>query len=209
MRQGTIIVLNGTSSSGKTTIAKTLQDIMEGYYIRTGIDHVLEAAPEKMHAMSDGHHPSTTEGFLWVFPHGGTQVAEIRIGPAALRLCAGMYASAAAFATTGNDVIIDDVLFDSRVLAAAVTTLHPFTVLFVGVHCPMGVAEKRERARGDRAQGLVKAHYDRVHAHGIYDLDIDTSILTPLACATQIKERLLKGPAPNAVQRLRNRLGNR
>lgn len=209
MQQGNIIFLNGTSSSGKTTIAKILQEIMEGYYIRTGIDHVLEAAPDTIHAMSDGHNPSTTEGFLWVFPHGDTHVSEIRLGPAALRLCAGMYGAAAALATTGNDVIIDDVVFDSRVLEAAVTTLHPFNVLFVGVLCPMDVAEERERARGDRVQGLVNAHYHRVHAHGMYDLDIDTSILTPIDCATQIKERLLKGPAPNAVQRLRNRLGNR
>ncbi len=57
MQHGTIIFLNGTSSSGKTPIAKTLQEIMEGYYIRTGSDHVLEAAPDTIHAMSDGHHP--------------------------------------------------------------------------------------------------------------------------------------------------------
>ncbi len=92
-------------------------------------------------------------------------------------------ASAAALATSGNDVIIDDVC-DSRVLAAAVPTLHPFTVLFVGVRCPMDVAEGRARARGDSLQGLVNAQYTRVHAHGRYDLDI--SMLTPIECATHI-----------------------
>ena len=48
MKQGNIIFLNGTSSSGKTTIAKALQEIMEGYYIHTGIDHFLDAAPGKI-----------------------------------------------------------------------------------------------------------------------------------------------------------------
>jgi chloramphenicol 3-O phosphotransferase len=176
MKQEDVIFLNGTSSSGKTTI---------------------------------GHHPSTTDGFLWVFPHGDTHVSEIRVGPAALRLCADMYGAAAALATTGNDVIIDDVVVDSRVLEAAVTSLHPFNVLFVGVRCPMDVAEGRARARGDRFQGLVNAHYTLVHAHGRYDLDIDTSMLTPMECATHIKERLQNGPAPNALQRLRHSLGNR
>src|SRR5690242_2130340 len=204
MMQGNIIFLNGTSSSGKTSIAKALQEIMEGYYIRTGIDHFLDAAPDKIHVSSDGINPSAAEGFLWVRPNGDQRISELRAGPAALRLWAGMHASAAALATTENNVIIDDVIFDSRVLQEAVNMLHTFNVLFVGIRCPFEIAERRERARGDRTQGLVKAHYDLVHAHGIYDLEVDTSILTAMECANEIKIRLHNGPAPDALRRLRN-----
>ena len=204
-----IIFLNGTSSSGKTSIVKALQEIMEGYYIATGIDHFLDAAPEKIHSSSDGVNPAAADGFLWVYPNGDERVSELRLGPVALRFWAGMHGAAAALATTGNDVIIDDVIFDPRVLEEAVNTLHTFNVLFVGVRCPLEIAEQREQARGNRTHGLVKAHYDLVHSHGMYDLDVDTSILTAMECAIQIKDRLQNGAPPDALQRLHHKMMNK
>ena len=209
MTQGNIIFLNGTSSSGKTSIAKALQEIMDGFYIHTGIDHFLDAAPDKIHVSSDGINPSTAEGFLWVRSNGDNHVSELRVGPAALRLWVGMHVAAAALAATGNDVIIDDVIFDSRVLQEAVNRLYLFNVLFVGVRCPFEIAEGREQARGNRTQGLVQAHYDLVHAHGIYDLEVDTSTLTPMECAKQIKDRLENETPPDALRRLRIIIGSR
>ena len=202
MEQGNIILLNGTSSSGKSLIAKALQEIFDDYYIHTGIDHYLERVPEKFHLASDGKNPSTAEGSLWVTPDGGKHVSEIRIGPVALRLFSGMYRAYAALATMGNNIIIDDVIFDPRVLKDDVSILHPFNVLFVGVKCPFEIAEQREQERGDRTLGLVQAHYDLVHSHGTYDLEIDTSILTSLECANQIKNRFQNGPGPEAIQKL-------
>ena len=209
MRQGNIIFLNGTSSSGKTVIAKALQEVMDGYYIHTGIDHYLERVPEKFHVISDGKKPPAAEGLLWVYPDGSERLSEIRIGPAGFRLLAGMYHAVAALAVAGNDLIIDDVVFDSRVLQEAVNILHTFNVLFVGVRCPFEIAEQREKKREDRTQGLVKAHYDLVHSHGIYDLEVDTSTLTPLECANQIQHRVSNGPTPNALRRLLNIMGRR
>jgi chloramphenicol 3-O phosphotransferase len=206
MAQGNIIFLNGTSSSGKTSIVKALQEIMEGYYIGTGIDHFLDAAPDKIHTSSDGINPSTFEGFLWVHPKGDKQVSEVRVGPAAFKLWTGMHAAAAALASKGNDVIIDDVIFDSRILKEAVNSLHTFNALFVAVRCPFEIAEQREQARGNRTQGLVKAHYDLVHSHGIYDFEVDTSTLTAMECAIQIKDRFQNGIPPDALRRLHSNM---
>ena len=86
MALGNIIFLNGTSSSGKTSIVKALQEIMEGYYIGTGIDHFLDAAPDKIHTSSDGINSSTSEGFLWIYPNVDKQVSELRVGPVAFKL---------------------------------------------------------------------------------------------------------------------------
>jgi chloramphenicol 3-O phosphotransferase len=202
MTPGNIIFLNGTSSAGKTLIAQTLQEIMDDCYIHTGIDHFLDRFPDKFSVRSDGINPPTNEGLLWIFPDNGDILTEIRIGPVGFRLWTGVYHAAAALARIGNNIIIDDVVFDSRVLQEAVNTLYPLNPLFVGVYCPFEVADQREQARGDRVLGLVKAHYDLVHAHGIYDLEVDTSILTPLECANQIKQRVQNGPAPDAFKRL-------
>jgi chloramphenicol 3-O phosphotransferase len=206
MEQGNIIFLNGTSSSGKTGIAKALQDILDEYYVHTGIDHYMERVPGKFHLLSDGKNPSTAEGLLWVSPDGGKHISEIRIGPAAFRLYSGMYRAYAALATMGNNLIIDDVIYDPRVLKEAVSNLYPFKVLFVGVKCPLEIAEQREQERGDRSLGLVRAFYDLVHVHGIYDLETDTSVMTSLECANQIKNRLQNGPTPEAFQSLQKSL---
>jgi len=209
MRQGNIIFLNGTSSSGKTAISKALQEIMDDYYIHTGLDHYLERLPEKMNVLSDGENPPSADGFLWVVPGDDKRVSEIRIGPVGFRVIKGMYHAAAALALTGNDLIMDDVIFDPKVLKEAVSALHTFNGFFVGVRCPLEVAEQRERARGDRMLGLVKSDYDLVHAHGIYDLEVDTSILSPMECAIQIKNRFLNGTEPDAFRKLKNEMRSR
>jgi chloramphenicol 3-O phosphotransferase len=43
-----------------------------------------------------------------------------------------------------------------------------------------------------------------VHEHvpGIYDLEVDTSLLSAQACADVIRQRLEHGPPPSAFQRL-------
>ena len=178
---------------------------MDEYYIHTGLDHYLE----RMNVLSDGYNPSSADGFLWVVPEGDKRVSEIRIGPVGFRVLKGMYHAAAALALTGNDLILDDVIFDSAVLKEAVNALHTFNVLFVGVRCPLAVAEQRERERGDRMPGLVKSDYDRVHTHGIYDFEVDTSSLSPMECAIQIKNRLLNGPQPDAFRRLQDKMMDR
>jgi chloramphenicol 3-O phosphotransferase len=41
-----------------------------------------------------------------------------------------------------------------------------------------------------------------VHIPGIYDLEVDTSVLNPEACAAAIRQQLDHGPVPTAFQRL-------
>ncbi|MBL1241828.1 MAG: chloramphenicol phosphotransferase, partial [OCS116 cluster bacterium] len=42
-----IIFLNGASSTGKTSIVKALQDLLEDNYLHIGIDKFLGMMPEK------------------------------------------------------------------------------------------------------------------------------------------------------------------
>jgi chloramphenicol 3-O phosphotransferase len=89
-------------------------------------------------------------------------------------------------------------------LADLVEALSPFEVLFVGIRCPLAVAARREQARGDRTPGMARAQYDLVHAHDIYDLEIDTSTCTPREAALLIEHRLENGPVPTTFRQLRS-----
>jgi chloramphenicol 3-O phosphotransferase len=208
MGQGNVVLLNGTSSSGKTSVALALQEIMDAPYVYVGIDHTPRVH-SKFHAVSDGVDPATSDYFLLVYGGGsvrtetrtesgeivysGGPITEVRLGPGALKLLVGMYRSIAGFATAGVDVVDDDVIYDRRVLKAAVDALGESAVLFVGLRLPLVEAERPERERGDRGPGGAAAWYELVHAHGIYDLEIDTSLLSPLDCAHKIKAALENG----------------
>jgi chloramphenicol 3-O phosphotransferase len=132
--------------------------------------------------------------------HVDGTLIEVRIGPGGLQLFAGMYRGIATLAAAGIDVVVDDVIYDRRVLKAAVEALVDAQVLFVALRLPREVAERRERERGDRGPGGAVAFYDRVHAHGVYDLELDTSVATPRECAQAIK-RALEGDHPRRAFR--------
>jgi chloramphenicol 3-O phosphotransferase len=204
-----IVLLNGASSSGKTAIAHSLQQLMEEFYFHTGIDHFLERVPLRFHAISDGTEPETPYGKLWVMSSGRPPVTGLRVGPAGMRLIAGMYGAVAALASAGNHVIIDDVIFDPAILREALRALEAFDVLFVGVRCPLEVAVERELARGDRMIGLAKTEHALVHVHGVYDLEVDTSLRTAMDCASLIKQHLQDGAGRTAFDVLRRSLSGK
>jgi chloramphenicol 3-O phosphotransferase len=76
------------------------------------------------------------------------------------------------------------------------------SVLFVGVRCPIDVIWERRKATWGQdpnkvdqgVAGSVHLAQQAVHAHGGYDLEVDTSISSPDECAELIRRRLAEGP---------------
>lgn len=219
MEQGHVVVINGTSSAGKTTTARAFQQVMETPYIHTGSEHFLARVPAQFFTVWEGLDPPPVDYFCLVYQgaaprmvaelDGGETVfglgdfAGVRLGRGGIKLLAGIYRSIAALVASGVDVVVDEVFHDPRVLRAAVEALSTLPVLFVGLRLPLDVAEQRERDRGDRGPGGAAAFYDLVHAHAIYDLELDTSALSPEECALQIKKALENGELGGGFRRLR------
>lgn len=206
MRPGQLILLNGTSSAGKSTLAKQLQAILPQPYLHTGLDHFLTAAPwSRLMVYADSTVQTDAEGWFLPF-RDGTLIGAPRLGAVAYQLLDGMYAAFATLATAGINLIVDDVIYDPQVLQAAVSRLADLPVLFVGLHCPVEEAKRRELARGDRAPGGAAIFHDLVHRHGLYDLELDTAQCTPAACAERIKSALLNQHPQRAFAQLRDQL---
>jgi chloramphenicol 3-O phosphotransferase len=219
MPPGNVVLLNGTSSAGKTTTAQALQRIMDTPYLHTGSEHFLPRVPQQFFTIWEGSDPPPAEYFQLLYKGAAPRMAAaleggqtvfgrgefvgVRIGPAGVALLAAIYRGIATLAAAGVNVIVDDVLHDRRVLHAAVETFAGLPVLLVGLRLPREVAERRERERGDRGPGGAAAFYDLVHAHAIYDLELDTSILSPEECALRIKAALQAPGRMEAMQRLR------
>lgn len=173
---GRVVLLHGTSSSGKTTVARAVQAHSEEPWLRLGIDTFWNAIDERWME----HGPRASEGFLW------RDDATIVPGPVGDRLAAGMRAAIAACARHGNDVLVDDVFIDRRWLDGWRVELDGLEWLLVGVLAPLPVLEERERNRGNRIAGEARAQVDVIHTGIEYDLTVDTASQSPEECARAI-----------------------
>jgi chloramphenicol 3-O phosphotransferase len=181
MASGRIILLNGTSSSGKSSIARELLDVLD--------DGVF------FHLAVDGFNAMRSK----------RELGAAELDAALRRTRMGFHRSIAAMAEVGNDIVVDHVLSEPWRVPDCLRVLRPEDVLFVGVHCPLEELTRREQVRADRPPGLAAHQYALVHSHGDYDLECDTSTADPRECALQIKEFLPHRPRPSAFTRLRRR----
>jgi chloramphenicol 3-O phosphotransferase len=190
MENGLIILLNGTSSSGKTTLAKTLQRQLAEPYMYISQDEFFHFYPEKFFS-----------------PTNQAEAAVLaRLIPAVV---SGLLRSAACLARSGNNLIVDHVLQETEWLKECVENWAGLDVLFVGVNCPLEVAEQREKERGDRDPGIARYQFERVHAHGLYDIEVDTSTLSVPECVAKIMAVIEHRPAKQAFQELAARFMGR
>jgi chloramphenicol 3-O phosphotransferase len=176
---GRVILLNGASSSGKTTLAMVLQNRLAIPHFHLNIDDFIRTLP-----------------------------AHVRLNPAAFeqylpRIIAGFHSSAAALANTGNSIIIDHVLERPEWLKDCLDTFRNIEVVFVGLRCSLQELVRRELARQNRDVGIAKYHYQRVHAHEVYDLELETTNRTPEECAKAVIDYLDSNSTPTAFSRLR------
>ncbi len=118
----------------------------------------------------------------------------------------GMRRAMAAMVESGNNIIIDDIILQTDFLTDYLFVFSPYKVVFVGVRCPRDVINVREGNRPGRFPGTAVGHFDICHAHGVYDVEVDTSVLPPLECAATITAFLRDGK-PLAFDQLRAKKG--
>jgi len=179
---GRVVLLHGTSSSGKTTVARAIQRLSDEPWVRLGIDAVWNAIDERWME----HGPRAAEGFAWM------EDATIVPGPVGQRLAAGMRAAVAALARADNDVLVDDVFIDPGWLDAWRHELGGVEWLLVRVEAPLQVLEERERARGNRIAGEARSQVNVIHSGIEYEITVDTSRQSPEECARAILAALVR-----------------
>jgi chloramphenicol 3-O phosphotransferase len=202
---GQIIVLNGVPRSGKTSIARAIQDTFPGIWMNLGVDAHMSMMP-KAYLPGIGLRP------------GGERPDLERHLPG---LYAALYESIAAHSRFGFNVVADMGHHDgySRplgILADCAGRLAGLPVLFVGVCCPVDTIMERRRkstegayvtaAPGEAVPAPVMAWQEAVHGSVVYDVTVDTSQLSPPQCAETIAAVLRGGVSrPTAFERLAGR----
>ncbi len=197
---GTIIILNGPSSVGKSSIQKAVQALFHVPYLKMGLDD-LAFLPTSYISVNGPVAPADQGIWLGKTQQDGHPVITIHYGPIGQKMIAGIHRTFAAFAQTGNNIIVDYILYDRDWLQDLVTVLKDYKVYFIGVHAPLEIIEAREQQRGNRLLGHARSHYDTVHKGLIYDLEIDSSQITPAAAALLIQKYIVEHPEPRAFKK--------
>jgi chloramphenicol 3-O phosphotransferase len=171
------VVLNGTSSAGKTSIAEAIRAVSPLPWQISGIDTFLALQPDTMFALPGAD--AVSDGFTWsAATVDGVACWDVVLGAQGLRFVRAVHQYWAASAAEGFNQVIDHVLLNSAMGADLTTRLAPHRPLYVGVRCPFEVLDERERQRGDRVLGQGRGIGSHVHDYVPYDLEVDTSVLT-------------------------------
>lgn len=152
MEKGTVIMLNGVSSSGKTTLAHAIQERMEQTWFLVGNDSFFEMLPEKLCRQD--------------WPEAECQALEMLARTAKL------------FSDTGRSVLMDTVylsVMKRDCFAFLRETLDGYPFYRVHVICREEELARRERERGDRSIGQAAWQLGRLVPQSGYDLTVDTS----------------------------------
>jgi chloramphenicol 3-O phosphotransferase len=168
-----IIVINGGSSSGKTTIARELQAILTPPWMRVGVDELIDALPPSLIDSASG---------IDFGPHG-----EVTVGEAFGEIEAAWIAGIAAMARAGARIIVEDVFLRGGQTQQRIRQLlGDVEVLWAGVRCPPAIAAEREEVRSDRVLGMAASQAESVHDGVDYDIEVDSSLSSSVDCARAI-----------------------
>lgn len=175
-----LILLNGTSSAGKSSIVKYLQEKLQDPYLDMGLDKFLYMLPNR-HLKQP----------LWKNVWDHTSAGEV-----GNRLMSGMHHSIKSMLSCGNFVIADHVLIEKKWVAELAELFHDQHAYFIGIHCPLEVVVQRELDRKDRTLGSARVQHPIVHKYAHYDFSIDSSTMTPEEGADRIFEFLASRVLP-------------
>ena len=152
---GKIILLNGASSAGKSTLARGLQARLDEPLWNFSIDH-----------LKAGH----------VLPDARIESGEFPWSSLREPFFQGFHRCVPALAEAGNNVVVEHIVETKQWMDGLLRLLGSLDVFFVGVHCPLPELARRERERGDRRIGDAKRDYETTHSLCTYDFEVDTTI---------------------------------
>ena len=181
-----LIVLNGPSSSGKSTIAREMQRLWPRPLWTTGLDVLIAGWPTSFVEVpaDDGTSALASTG-IRIVPGDGPPPSWIpEFGSDFHNLTRVAHEAWSRMSRGGVDLLIDHVILDATLREQARSSL--VGALWVGVTCDVDELVRREAERGDRYVGFASGSSAVVHEAMNYDLTVDTTVASPEVLARQI-----------------------
>jgi chloramphenicol 3-O phosphotransferase len=203
-QKGTIILLHGISSAGKSTAARQLQELLNEPYLY--FDPDISPAPAKI--FKEGSQEGVTFEPLEI---NGEKMLVVKTGSYIKKLGMAATQMYALFADLGFNIILNfafggaDQTLAEEFLKKYIKELHNYNIYFINLTVSPEVAAQRELARGGLYKGLAAGQrYSMLKSlkPDSYDLEIDTTELTPEQIAQEIVAFMKSHKNPDAFKRL-------
>ena len=174
MGKGQIILLNGVSSAGKTSLAKVLQAYLDEPFFMLGTDMFqCEMIPEKFTNPRNINYSHDIHLRLY------------------LDAMSGFHHTIKSFSDMGLHTVVDHVFLKGhKTFDECVKLLNEYPVLFVHVTCPIDELQRREKERKNRFIGQAEEQIPQLYPQDTYDISVDTYDNSLEECAKKIIERL-------------------
>lgn len=190
-----IIVLNGPSSSGKSSIQKEFQKLMmPNLWVKVGIDNLFDnvmpdITPENMSFWQ------SSNPIRWVEESkdkAGNKIITLFVGKQGEKVVYAMNSAIAAYAQNGCNVIVDYIAYNQDWFKDLEKKLHSFKTYYVAVEISLEALEQREEARGTSPKGHARSHYFSVYGDKQYDLKVNSEKNNTQEIAQQLKQLIEK-----------------
>jgi chloramphenicol 3-O phosphotransferase len=201
--EGKLILLNGGSSAGKTSLALAFQDVADECWMHLGIDVFWLALPPKQLDLARVR----PDYYSWdsVVEADGLDWFTVHPGPILDRAMHARYHAIRAYLDNGMNVVADDVIWTRKWLVDALRVFDGCQVWMVGVRVSDAEGARREAERGDRYAGWNRGSARAAHADAEYDFELDTTATPAPALARHLHQRYLACREPGAFHRLQKR----
>jgi chloramphenicol 3-O phosphotransferase len=187
---GTVIILNGPSASGKSSIQREFQYLMmPNLWIKLGIDNLFDKPMPDINLENLQFWQSKNQ-IRWVeTTQDEKQNARITLftGPDGEKVAYGMNSAIAEYAKQGCSIIVDYIAYKKEWIDNLRNKLKNIKTYWVKVNIPLSVLEEREVARGTSPKGHARSHYNFVYWDLKYDFEVNSDKENATEIAKQIK----------------------
>jgi chloramphenicol 3-O phosphotransferase len=190
MNYGTVIVLNGSSSAGKSSIQTAFQHLMmPNLWIKLGIDNLFDK-PMPDITMENMQFWQSANQIRWVETtqdKKNNNIITLYTGQEGEKVAYGMNSAIAAYAKQGCNIIVDYIAYKKEWLDDLQKQLNDINTHWVKVTIPLDVLEARETARGTSPKGHGRSHFETVFWDITYDLEVNSATESAVEIAQKIK----------------------
>jgi chloramphenicol 3-O phosphotransferase len=199
---GTLILINGSSSSGKSTLLRAFQDYM---HTEHNIDYWYFGTDIGFNMLP----PITVSKWETAYLHFEIKTKDSKPYPifkptkSFLKYLLARYKAIKTFLDLGYNIIADEVVWSQEYIEYLTQVFQQSNIYLIKTFAENPILKNREKKRKDRPENLWKSSTDFSHINMHYDLEIDTSSMELTKICTQLKN-LITTSQPKAIKNLKS-----
>lgn len=186
-KTGKLIILHGSSSSGKTEIANELLLILKNYeheHLHRFVNNIskqykINTKNIIIHMEHAAKHKTFTKKLFLPIKNDAKLIWNETIEKMKRNIVSKL--------RLGKNIIFEGILQTQETNEIFFKAFKAYNVILVKVDTPFEKVEQKEQARKNRINGWAKTHYFTMHKDKQYDLVVNTSKNSAKECAEQIK----------------------